>query len=154
MVAGSGHRQTRADLLTIARQIGGGTVRILILIPALLMLWGCAAPQAQQASDPGPYPDDYQTIVQAWMREALVDPNSVQDLEIATPKSGSLWRGALYGGSLPAWYVCTRFNSKNRMGGYVGRTTYVLFVSQGKLVSASEYAPPTAGNFGVYSCAL
>ena len=128
-------------------------MRTLILVPALLLLWGCAAPQAQ-SSDPGPYPNDYQALVQAWMREALVDPNSVQDLETAAPQSGSLWRGALFGGSLPAWYVCTRFNSRNRMGGYVGRKTYVLFIAQGKLVAANEYAPPTAGNFGVYNCSL
>jgi len=66
-------------------------------------------------------------------RDYLVDPYSVRDAEISHVVDASK------DGKIQA--VCVKFNSKNRMGGYVGRSALSVRVVNDKPVSAVQDPP-------------
>jgi hypothetical protein len=102
-----------------------------------LLLVGCAGAGGQyaaQSQNAGPYPDNYREIARGWLRSALVDPHSVQDLTISEPHLGTMWLGLLNGGRAPGWATCVTFNAKNRLGGYTGLQTQVLWIVNEQLV--------------------
>jgi hypothetical protein len=68
-------------------------------------------------------------------RDYFVDPYSVRDAEISDVVR-------LNDQGLEA--VCVKANSKNRMGGYVGRTATSVRLLKGKPVSTLENAPSCA----------
>jgi hypothetical protein len=119
---------------------------------AAFALAACATQQAPQ--NPGPYPANYAELAQGWLRTALVDPYSVRDLTITEPRPGRAWRGILIGGPFDAWATCVTFNAKNRMGGYDGLQTYVVWILNGAIVQTEPHAPDALGPaVSVYSCA-
>jgi hypothetical protein len=81
---------------------------------------GCYArptPEQVAASDPGPYPDNYEDLVRAAFQYTLFDPFSAQ-YQIATPEKGGA--GIPRDGIRYGWYVKGLVNTKNRFGSYVG----------------------------------
>lgn len=84
--------------------------------------------------DRGPYPWDYRQIVEKHISQTFFDPGSVTDLEIRKPSPGWWSTAALKmtrRNTQCYWYIAFQANGKNRMGGYVGRKTYGLWVKNG-----------------------
>lgn len=113
----------------------------LILIFAL-SLAACASqitPEELDAADPGPYPDNYQTIVTNGMTKYLFDPYSAQYQFIGEPvKSGVRKPPLLGGGVVFGWGGQVLINSKNRMGGYVGFKPYYYIIRDGRLENMTD----------------
>jgi hypothetical protein len=122
------------------------------LLPVMvLLLVGCATAATPQSR--GPYPDNYLELARDWIRTTLFDPYSVRDLTISEPQPGRAWRGILLGGPFDAWTTCMTFNAKNRMGGYTGLQTYVLWIVDGRIVGSEPYDPAQWGlAVSEYSC--
>ncbi len=114
--------------------------RMVLVGLAMVMLGGCATmtiPTQQELSscDSGPYPDNYQSIVKDFMEQTLIDPMSaIYYFNEAPAKYGEKRKDQVVCG----WMVTFEVNSKNRMGGYVGRTAYRLGIYHGR-VTGGEY---------------
>jgi predicted small secreted protein len=68
-------------------------------------------------------------------RDYLVDPYSVRDAEISN---------VINLGGTPV--VCVKFNAKNRMGGYTGRQTLMIYMNQnGQPYMANQASYSVAG---------
>lgn len=130
----------------------------------LILLSGCATPPPSE--DPvkkaaeqawmrslydskdgfGPYPENYQEIVKAYVSQQLKDPESARftdfkplakDLKLVDIKN----RVAILGYS-----TCVNVNAKNSYGGYVGEKRYWLLIRDGKIIDSLSpevpgYAP-------------
>jgi hypothetical protein len=90
------------------------------------LLTGCMTGPEQLASQKPVTPAVRQAIAQA-ARTTLRDPYSVRDAEIS-------W----IMGREPNTYVCVKANTKNGVGGYVGRTGYVVALNNGKPINVIE----------------
>ena len=113
----------------------------LFLLASAVTWCGCVAPSKEKwaSADCGLPPLDTAALVRNWMRDTLVDPQSVQDLEISEPERGALQRGLVHGGGYVfGWRSWVTFNAKNRMGGYVGRTTHVFLFRNGAIVATEK----------------
>lgn len=98
----------------------------------VVLLTGCASlfrPSEEEAAkaDYGLYPNNYKEIVATWIDDNLFDPSSVQGLKIGAPEKGYI--GRTFG-----YRVKVTLNAKNRMGGYVGKKTYYIFIRDGEIV--------------------
>lgn len=88
------------------------------------------------SQDRGPYPWDYQQVVEKHISETFFDPGSATDLEIYKPAPGWWSTAALKmtrRNTQCYWYIAFQANGKNRMGGYVGRKAYGLWVKSGSI---------------------
>lgn len=111
----------------------------LFLSPILLS--SCAiAPQLTEAEiDPGPYPDNYEAIIRDFLREHLVDPDSLRDFSIDACTKVYLDTGYprfnLKKGQ--AVYECKYvwYNAKNQMGGYTGKSPHIYYIRHDKVVA-------------------
>jgi len=93
------------------------------------------------SQDRGPYPWDYRQIVDRHISETFFDPGSVVDLEIHKPAPGWWSTAALKmtrRNTHCYWYIAFQANGKNRMGGYVGRKVYGLWVRNGGIKYSQE----------------
>ncbi len=107
----------------------------LVAVPCLLA--ACAtAPGVRD--DPGPFPDNYEQIVQNKLNETLKDPYSVRDLSIPRPMVTTVWTGLVNGGNLHAWGTCVRYNAKNSFGAYVGLRAYMFYIKAWSVVYVVE----------------
>jgi len=83
---------------------------------------------------------NWRDVVLAYYKEVLVDPYSVRDATIADP----FWSAGIVDSG---WAVCTRFNSKNRLGAYGGRETRAVLLVGARAVPVDPdqvcYAAPT-----------
>jgi hypothetical protein len=111
-----------------------------------LLMWvissGCAtAPPSKEEIaklDYGERPVSYEWVIKNYFNDVLFDPYSAQ-YEFRTPervwlKEPGLGGGQLYGGYL----VIVGVNAKNRLGGYVGRTTYGFLINKGQIVKVLD----------------
>lgn len=89
----------------------------------------------------GPYPWSYLEIVKGHIERTFFDPHSVIDLEIFKPSPG-WWTTAVFkltrNNTECYWYIPYRANGKNRMGGYVGRKAYGIWVKRDTVFHSSE----------------
>ena len=109
-------------------------LRALLIAAAAAAVSGCVSQQQVDkvlATQRPPTAAEKAAIVNA-ARDYLVDPYSVRDAEISNVVT-------LNDKGLKA--VCVKANAKNRMGGYVGRTTVSVRLLNGKPVSTWENAP-------------
>lgn len=104
----------------------------LSIIASVLAVAACATPVSPEklaAADYGPPPPaNYEELIKARFNEILVDPTS-PIYEIDKPRKGYTRPYEMYGTQEAfGWVVCGTVNSKNRMGGYAGRSPFfVLF---------------------------
>ena len=93
------------------------------LLIVALSLCGCGSvtPTVQQI---GPYPDNYRSVVKAYMKQTFVDPASIRDVSISAPVAASADFDQ-------GWRVCVQANAKNRLGGYTGLETTAYFFRNG-----------------------
>ena len=109
-------------------------MRTLAAIAACLALLGCASP-ASGPINPGPYPNNYEKIVQNWLRASLKDPYSVRDLRIERPVADRFFVGLLNGGYVDAYQTCVTYNAKNSYGAYVGIRDYRFLLKNGAVLN-------------------
>lgn len=121
------------------RWLGLGTIvtiqKILAASVIGVGLAGCVATtevmDKLMASQEPPSPAIRKAIVNA-ARDYLADPYSIRDVEISsvmtTPNPG-----------LQA--VCVKFNAKNAVGGYTGRTATAVQLQNGQPIGANQGAP-------------
>ena len=95
-------------------------------------------------ADRGPYPFEYEAMVNWYIERNFFDPGSVQGLVIAKPIPG--WQSKAMVKTTRdntdcTWYIGFAANAKNRMGGYIGRQDNGIWVKNGVILSA-----PVANN--------
>ena len=107
--------------------------KALFLVVASIGLAGCVS--QQQVDDvlasQRPVTTSEKTAIVNAARDVLYDAYSVRDAEISNAVP-------IGNGDLVA--VCVKANSKNQMGGYVGRKTLSIRIVKGKAVSTLENA--------------
>ncbi len=107
---------------------------------AAAVLGGCAMPQsAIEDADFGPPPVGYEQHIIDYFDAILIDPESAR-YEFETPYKAGTYRGLLAGGGwIFGWAVDMTVNSKNRMGGYVGRQRNTFFFHDGDRMTRDRF---------------
>jgi len=124
-------------------------VRKASLIAAIICL--AAATGAKAKDQPlemaGPYPNDYKSLIDSYLKTQLSDPFSAvvevtrkPRLTAFHPNQTLLGKGAGYAN----WVVCLSINAKNRFGAYVGFQPYMIFIRNGKIFKRAS----DEGNWG------
>jgi hypothetical protein len=113
-----------------------------LLLPAIfaaVFVAGCKVPPTQQemsAVDYGPQPDNYQQIVLDYLKPRLTDPAAAIVEFRAGPRQlyqqDTALRGRTWG-----WAVCISVNDKNKQGKFDGYYPMVLFIRDGRVVTAN-----------------
>jgi len=103
-------------------------VKYLLLALVPILFCSClrmTAPSvaAQNGAYYGDPPKNYESSVKEYMDDVLIDSGSAKYSNWSGPTKGYVhdFRGTFYGHK-----VCVQVNSKNRMGGYVGKTPFVF----------------------------
>ncbi len=96
-------------------------------------LFGCAAPYDYTADIAASVPPSraLRTQIREAARDYLYDPYSVRDAEISNVAT---FRDGTQG-------VCVKANSRNAMGGYSGRHTLAILISNGQLSNSFPNHP-------------
>jgi hypothetical protein len=108
---------------------------------AAALLTGCAtlSPEKLASADCGPYPENYEEIVKAWMQQTLKDPYTAHLQVKSPPAKGAFERGLAYGGGyLFGWKVYANINAKNSYGGYTGNKLWYILIRDGAVFHAEE----------------
>jgi Short C-terminal domain len=109
----------------------------LLLVPQWLAAASFNAEKEAKTADKGPYPWEYQSIARQFISDTFYDPSSVVDFEITKP-AASWWRDAGFGGAKNrttfCWAVLFTSNAKNRMGGYVGKQLWALYIRDARVI--------------------
>lgn len=97
-----------------------------------LVLAACTPPTQEEinAAYYGPQPSDPIGIAEQWVGDRLIDPYS------ARYEHRGITQGVLYDirGDYFGWVQCGTVNARNRMGAYVGRTTYVVVIVDNRVI--------------------
>jgi hypothetical protein len=110
------------------------TIRLaLFSVPLLLSLCACSSapprPQELSSANYGPYPQDYQQRIAAFMQANLRDPGSAMYTAPKPPvKAYAGMRNYTYG-----WATCMSVNAKNGFGGYTGANLYYFLFRDGSV---------------------
>ncbi len=110
------------------------------------------ADQEAKTADKGPYPWEYESIVKQFISDVFYDPTSLVDFEVTRP-SASWWRDAGFGKTKErttfCWGVIFTANARNRMGGYVGKKVFFLYIRDARLLGHFEqpWGPATDQTF-------
>lgn len=113
----------------------------LSLLLGLCLLVACATgPTTEQFSSAyfGAYPENYIDVVKTHISQIATDPASVYDIEISIPQKGWIKYGNTW---VFGWELAYAFNTKNRMGGYVGkysRDTFRMMLIRDGSIMADE----------------
>jgi hypothetical protein len=105
------------------------------LVLVCLLLYGCSFQAADPSADYGPYPNNYEKIVTAYMEESLIDPWSAQ-YKMSKPRRAYANDGLMFGGGV-LWYgyvVDVAVNARNRYGGYTGWQYYQVPIQNGQVI--------------------
>lgn len=82
----------------------------------------------------GPYPKDYQKIVNRWLEKNLVDAPSAIIEWLGEPKPANL--PTKEGGQLQGYLVEFKVNSRNRFGAYTGKQKHSALIRDGEVIKA------------------
>lgn len=105
-----------------------------------------------KTADKGPYPWEYEAIVKQYVSDVFFDPASLLDFEVSKP-AASWWRdpgfGNAKGRTTFCWGLAFTANAKNRMGGYVGKKAYALYIRDARILGHQElqWNPQTEATF-------
>jgi hypothetical protein len=108
--------------------------------------------QEAKSADKGPYPWEYETLVKQFVSDVFYDPTSLIDFEMTKP-SASWWRdpglGRAKNRTTFCWGIIFTANAKNRMGGYVGKKAYALYIRDARILGHEEipWNPRTEATF-------
>lgn len=111
--------------------MGRKNLRALLLVLTAVACAPVQPPTQQelQNADPGPYPNNYESIVRDFAASLLFDPSSAQFSNWRGPSPG--WVAAPLRGRAIGYRVCVDINSKNRFGGYVGSSPFIFVIANG-----------------------
>ena len=113
-------------------------VAIVGLGAATMLLGGCdTSPPTKEQMDAvnyGPKPDNYQQIIQDYLRNRLTDPTTAI-LDFKAGPTEMYQKDAVVRGLQFGWAVCVMVNDKNTRGAYMGFTPGVYFIRDGKVVT-------------------
>lgn len=109
----------------------------------VILFTGCSAsaqkvilPTSEQieSADYGEYPTNYEELVKKHITNLLIDPTSPIFSDWKEPKKG--WYQERYGQKklYYGYKVCFFVNSKNRMGGYAGKSQYLVIINNNQIV--------------------
>jgi hypothetical protein len=86
----------------------------------------------------GPYPTNYQEVINNWLQTVLIDAPSAQIEWISGPKPGTMpeKKG---GNPLFGYLVEFRLNSRNRFGAYTGMQRKTVLIHDGQVVKAKGF---------------
>lgn len=118
--------------------------RSMIAVLAAGMLAGCTTtppPEVLAAADYGPYPENFEPIIKAYVAGRLRDPESAQYQFLNVPRKG-YWG---FGGAKYGHVVCAKINAKNAFGGYTGARISYFMIRDGRVIDASI---GDAGDYG------
>ena len=112
------------------------TIVALLVVVAFISCASAPPPTPEQiaAADYGPFPENYQEIVQSHMANVLIDPASAEYVNWRGPSKG--WAGDRMSGYSFGYRVCVEVNAKNRMGGYAGRKLWHFVIRDGKVAQS------------------
>jgi hypothetical protein len=115
-----------------------GSVPALALVSLLLSACTAIGPtiSEREASELGPYPDDYRMIVRRWIEDSLVGITAVESIHISEPEPGfadSLLSKRRYG-----WWTRTRFKARDRIGMPTGTIAYALLIRNGEVIARQK----------------
>ncbi|MFH1157475.1 MAG: hypothetical protein V1721_01100 [Pseudomonadota bacterium] len=85
----------------------------------------------------GPYPENYNGLVENSIKENLKDADSAKFKYLGKPMKG--WK-ALPSGIFFGWDVCVEVNAKNGYGGYGGYKPWHVVMRDGKVFSVTNSA--------------
>lgn len=116
-------------------------IRLLAVALAMGAVACSTTPSSEEIAshDYGPFPSNYEQLIKDHIGKTFFDPYSVRDLAISEPKKGYYNHGL--GRQTLGWYSVVTLNAKNRMGGYVGHTTYHCVIDQGVVVTWAKARP-------------
>lgn len=115
--------------------------RIIFTVLLCFILSGClvAPPHESLQRNCGPYPDNYESIIENYLKHDLKDPESLKDFEvIKTPEikvldtrypSIRLHRG------YDVWEFFVVYNTTNGDGDNIGRDLHVAWIRHNRLVA-------------------
>ncbi|MBB4067156.1 hypothetical protein [Gellertiella hungarica] len=108
--------------------------RKIVVFGCAVVLTGCVTQEQIKKINASARPAtaSEKALIVSAARDYLIDPYSVRDAEISDVRT------LLDTGYLA---VCVKANSKNRMGGYTGRTATSVRFKDGKIVGALQDAP-------------
>lgn len=95
----------------------------------------------------GPYPENYDQIITAYLKQHLRDPFSAVVEVTRPPRLASYYAARTIWGKgkgYANWIVCFNLNAKNGAGGYVGFKPYALFIRDGKAFNNGD------GEYGAF----
>lgn len=96
----------------------------------IMLLSSCATTPNQTdlaSADYGLPPTNLEETINEYLKETLIDPDSLKNLRIGTYKKG--WARTNYGKTiLYGYWVMYSYNAKNRYGGYTGQKYYCAFM--------------------------
>jgi hypothetical protein len=115
----------------------------------LTLSWGAAA--QSQAEEPAPDYANMRAQGEAAIRERLIDPSSA---EIEWPYGfvEGTWPTIFKNRTYDGYITCGFVNAKNRMGGYGGRTAFVVVIADGQ-VRYSDIGKPDGSGWTSRTCA-
>lgn len=94
-----------------------------------------APKQQSQKSNPA---SPLQAVALSYLKETLVDPGSLRDVEFGAPRSGITRRTDLSPAGVRGLALPIAYNAKNRMGGYAGKQRQFVFISGNKVLFQFE----------------
>ena len=116
--------------------------KILLIGIAAFLIMGCAS---QRPADVGPFPNNYQQLVQEAFLYVAKDPESLQFRFPAPPKPGKMGQDAgdaVYGpyrGVDWGWKGEVMVNGKNSYGGYTGWRLYFYLIRDNEVKRIFTY---------------
>jgi hypothetical protein len=111
------------------------------LFSCLFFAFGCTTPgggffNTNTPNDAKQAPVNYEQTILQHLNHNLIDPRSMYDFSVSHPILTSCSVG-IYG-PFHGWRVTTKYNAKNRLGGYVGLQTYYYWFHGEKLVGINQ----------------
>lgn len=112
---------------------------LVVALTTLTLVSACATPVSPEklaSADYGPPPPaGYEEVIKARFHPMLIDPTS-PIYEFRAPRKGyTMPSSAFKTWEAYGWVVCGTVNSKNRMGGYSGRTPFFTLFSGGQMIA-------------------
>jgi hypothetical protein len=117
-------------------------MRKILFVLVCLLLTSClepVRPTPEQMANPdcGPYPDNYEKLIEEHLKKVLFDPYTVRDLNITKPW-GCYYQPNLYSPFTFGYCFSVSLNAKNRYGAYVGIKDHDAFIRNDSLYFMSE----------------
>jgi len=110
-----------------------------LVFVVVAFLAGCVKPLPQteiDSADYGPFPMNYQQVVEGALKANLFDPYSAV-ISVRSPER-RYFKGPFSSGAKFGWGNYATLNAKNRYGAYVGEKRYIYLIKNGEIIELRE----------------